>query len=117
MKKIHLFLFVFILAGCNPREIVIDKPNDLIPQDSFTKLLTDLVVLEAHIQGKYVQLNNYTEIMSKSGDSLLKLHGITYDRFQSSMFYYGQVPHTMDSIYTSVIDTLNIRLVNLPERD
>jgi len=89
----------------------------LIPQDSFTNLLIDLVVLEAHIQGKYVHLNNYTEIMSKSGDSLLKLHGLTHDRFLSSMMYYGQVPYTMDSIYTTVIDTLNVRLVNLPEMD
>lgn len=115
MRGVQLLFCLFLFAACNPREIVIDKPKDLIPKDSLTSLLTDLVVLEAHIQSKYMQLNNYTEIMSKSGDSLLKKHGLTYDRFQSSMMYYGQLPHTMDTIYTNVIDTLTIRVVNLPE--
>lgn len=115
MYRLLTFIFVFIAFSCERKELVIEVPKDLIPQDSFAIILTDLLVLESHIQGKYVQLNAYAEIMSQSGDSLMKKHNINYERFRQSMLYYGQLPQKIDSIYTEVIDSLNIRMVNLPD--
>ncbi len=117
MYRLGIFLFgiVLVLASCEARSISIDAPDDLIPRDSFTHVLTDLVVLEAHVQGKYVQLNNYTQIMIASGDSLLSKHGVDYDRFQSSLLYYGKFPDQMEEILTQISDTLTIREVQLPK--
>ena len=112
MNKLLCLLGIFICISCNPREIVIDAPVDLIPQDSFIQIVTDLIVLESHIQGKYDQLNSYSEVMAISGDSLFAEHGVSFERFESSMMYYGKNPHIIDSIYTRIIDTLNIRLGN-----
>ena len=114
----RLFFFIaLVLIGfsCEQKRVVIERPTQLIPQDSFVLILTDLMVLESHIQGKYVQLNAYAEIMSQSGDSLMKKYQINYERFKQSVLYYGQLPQRMDSIYTEVIDTLNIRMINIPD--
>jgi hypothetical protein len=115
MRLLTFIALVLIGFSCERKRVVIEQPAQLIPQDSFVLILTDLLVLESHIQGKYVQLNAYAEIMSQSGDSLMKKYNINYDRFKQSVLYYGQLPQRMDSIYTEVIDTLNIRMINIPD--
>lgn len=114
MRKAFLCLIIWTgLLGCESREIVIYPPDDLIPVDSFTPVLRDLMVLEAHIQGKYVQLHHYADIMLESADSLFADYGMTVDRFERSFMYYGQQQDLLDSIYTQIIDTLNLRMAKL----
>jgi hypothetical protein len=116
MKKVIFYLMIWGgLFSCERREIVIYPPDDLIPVDSFTPVLRDLMVLEAHIQGKYVQLHHYADIMLESADSLFADYGITADRFERSLMFYGQQQDLLDSMYTQIIDTLNLRMAKLPE--
>ena len=116
MKR-HLVGLLLLLGvtACETREIIIDQPKDLLPIDSFTTVLRDLLVLEAHIQGKYVQLHHYSDIMIESADSLFADYGMTADRFERSLMYYGQQQDLLDSMYTQIIDTLNLRMAKLPE--
>lgn len=116
MRNVFLCLIVWMgLLACESRQIVIYPPDDLIPVDSFTPVLRDLMVLEAHIQGKYVQLHHYADIMLESADSLFADYGLTADRFERSLMYYGQQQDVLDSMYTQIIDTLNLRMAKLPE--
>jgi hypothetical protein len=108
-------MLFFGVTACETREIIIDQPKDLLPIDSFTTVLRDLLVLEAHIQGKYVQLHHYSDIMIESADSLFADYGMTADRFERSLMYYGQQQDLLDSMYTQIIDTLNLRMAKLPE--
>lgn len=97
-------IIIFLAAvSCTLKPKVAEAPADLIPQDSMIFLVHDLSILESHIQQKYIQLERYAKIMRMSGDSLLKQHGISRQRYENSLLFYSQNPEQLNAIYDSVI--------------
>jgi hypothetical protein len=115
MKIISLVIgLMFLINACVHQKQRFEPPLDLIPRDSLIGALIDVMTIEAYIQGRQPQLMHYATLMERSGDSILAKHGLNYKRFSTSMEYYAKQPHVLDSIYTSVLDTFSIRIVNLP---
>ena len=94
-------LFVFVSCGLEPRHIA--PPKDLIPQDSMVIILHDLSIMESYIHQKYIQLERYALLLRRSGDSLLLDFGISRERYERSIDYYGHNPEIFMQIYDSVI--------------
>jgi hypothetical protein len=103
---IYCVLF-FLTAACSDGMSGISKPNDLIPRDSMVKILKEMSLLESHIQAKYIHVARFQETMKRSGKKLLDTYGISHDRFNRSMDYYGSQQEEMKSIYAEILDSLN----------
>lgn len=108
MKKIIAYCALFMLLGaCSDGLSGISKPNDLIPRDTMVLILKDMSLLESHVQTKYVHVSRFQETMKRSGKKLLDSYGVSHDRFNRSMDYYGSRQEQMQSIYTEILDSLN----------
>ncbi len=108
MKKLITCCVLFMLLGaCSDGLSGISKPNDLIPRDTMVLILKDMSLLESHVQAKYVHVSRFQETMKRSGKKLLDSYGVSHDRFNRSMDYYGSRQEEMQSIYTEILDSLN----------
>jgi hypothetical protein len=106
------FIVLATLSSCALKPKIIDEPEDLIPQDSMVMIMHDMSILESYIHHKYVQLERYAMLLRMSGDSLLKEYGVSRDRYESSMTYYGKNPQCFIEIYDSIMSKLEGNKVN-----
>lgn len=113
MRIITVFLLIGFLASCKTEIKEFPVPKDLIPKDSMTLILQDMMVLENYIANLHPEINTNPELMNKSGDSLLSSYGVTAKRFESSFQYYGTQQEEMIEIYTEIQDSLTWKMNQL----
>lgn len=114
MKKIITSCFLlFLLVACTDGMSGISKPDDIIPRDTIVMILKDMSLLESHIQAKYIHVSRFQETMKRSGKKLLDGYGVSHDRFNRSMDYYGSRQEEMQSIYTEILDSLNSEAITV----
>jgi hypothetical protein len=112
-KLVICFILFFLVAACSDGMSGISKPNDLIPRDTMVMILKDMSLLESHIQAKYTHVSRFQETMKRSGKKLLDTYGVSHDRFDRSMDYYGSRQEEMLSIYTEILDSLNSEAITV----
>jgi hypothetical protein len=109
MVRVAFGIVCFVLiASCREPVGALPKPVGLIPEDKLVNILTDLSLIEAHVQMNYLQVARYKKVMERSGDQIVKRHGVSRDQFESSMDYYGSRQERMQKIYSRVLDSLNL---------
>jgi len=101
--RIYALTLCWFLTSCGlePKEYL--APDGLIPQDSMVLIMHDLSILESSIHQKHVQLERYALLLRISGDSLLNDFGISRERYELSMDYYGKKPELFLQIYDSLL--------------
>jgi hypothetical protein len=81
--------------------------DNLIPRDTMVLVLKDMILIESHIQSKFMHVSRFHKTMKLSGKKILDGYKISHNRFESSMDYYGSHQEQMQSIYTEILDSLN----------
>ncbi len=111
------FLFLLLVVSCSgPVELVETKPADLIEKTQMVELISDLAIIEGHIQAKYKSVIAYHKIMNQSGKVYLKSKGITVKRYESSFDYYLSKTTDMKRIISDVIERLNRKSLDLKKK-
>lgn len=95
-------MLFFFISSCQDQLPSVPEPDNLLSEEKMVEILTELTVLESDAQLKYVQTVKYADLLSKSGDSLIKSKGVTPKDFESSMDYYGSRQEEMIQIYQLV---------------
>ena len=97
-------LLVFLVVACqNPQKVVI--PQDTIPADSMSLLLTDMHLVDGAKVGRRMigdslgVVDYYNKIYSK--------YNISEKRFTKSFNFYSSHPALMNDIYDQVLENLN----------
>lgn len=106
MKIIAIILLLIGATACSEDIRHKEAPKNLLTEDEMVEILTELSVLEASYQLKYVQLNKYTKLLKASGDSLIQAHGVNPKDFERNMDYYGMKQAEMIKIYERVRSNL-----------
>lgn len=97
-------------ASCATEIKRLDEPDNLIPKEKMTTILTEFTKLEAYVQSEYVTPARYHKLMIKSGDSLLQSYGESKASFEASIDYYGSRQKEMSEMYEEVLERLNKEL-------
>jgi hypothetical protein len=113
MKKLTVLFLIGLLSSCEVRLADFPIPKDLIPKDSMTLILKDMMVLENYIANTHPEINISPDLMKKSGDSLLSSYDVSPKRFESSFQYYGTQKDEMINIYAEVQDSLTWKMNQL----
>src|SRR5690242_13929076 len=82
-------------------------PDNLIPQDSMRKVLTDVLIAEAAVPEKNVRPDSLKIQAQKYYLAIFARYHISKERFFESMKYYTRNPDIYDRILTPIIDSLN----------
>lgn len=106
--RFYLSIFILLfLQSCMKPIGTVEEPIDLIPRDTMVMVLNDLILIESHVQNKYLHVSKFYKNMTLSGDKILSKYHLTRKRLEASMDYYGIHQGDMQSIYTEILDSLN----------
>lgn len=108
--------FMMSCSADKGRELVVEKPSNLISKEQFILIMSDVVVIESHIQQKLPRPEQYALSMTKSMDTVLARHGVDRDQYTISFDYYGVQQEEIKTIYEAVFDTVTNRNNRLKER-
>ena len=97
------------------KELEVEKPSNLIPKEKFISIMSDVVVLESHIQQKLPRPEQYAISMTKSMDTVLTHHDVDRAQYTISFDYYAVQHDEIKSIYQAVFDTVTNRNNRLKE--
>lgn len=103
MKKfLSLILGIVMVTSCV--EMIIEKPDDLIPREKMTQLLYDLAILNA-------AKSTNSAILEEHFDSpthfLFEQYGVDSLQFVQSDLYYASQPLVYEAIYKDVLARLD----------
>jgi hypothetical protein len=102
---IGLFL---VVVACT-KSVRIEKPTDLIPRDIFVQILTEISLLETHVQTTYTHVSEFKGVMVRSGKKILDKYHVSPEQYESSMDFYASDQEEMKSMYNEVLNALNLK--------
>lgn len=119
-KQIFIALISgWLLTACvdeEPAKIEVEKPQGLIEKPKLILIMSDVAVLESHIQRELPRPEQYSLPMKRSVDSILLDYDVTFDQYSESFNYYGVQQDEIKEIYQAVFDTISNRNNVLRER-
>lgn len=84
-------------------------PDDMIPEDKMTLILTDVHLLEgAHMSTQYINIDSVRNVTASGYNTIFKKYGITEQEYKKSWEFYMRNPDLADPIYEKVIENINI---------
>lgn len=94
-----------ILSSCAYKQEVAPPP-DLIEEGQMAEIITDISISEAILTN--VPLASMNDSIKRI--NVLKEHGVSSQRFLSSMKYYSENPYKLQDIYMQVSEIINSKL-------
>ena len=107
---IVLFSFFFVSCESNSELLDIVKPTNLISEQKFIEVFSDIVLLEVVASQQSSNIFQAKKIMKVSSSELLEKHHVNKKQFNESFEYYNQDKEKMLEIYSKIIEEYNIRL-------
>lgn len=106
MRILTFILLLVVCQSCDEGLKGLDKPDNLIPKEQMIDIMTDMLVLEGHIQNTYSTVNRYYKVMTASGRNYLKTKGITEKQYEESFIYYNSDQLEYKEILDKVMERL-----------
>jgi len=115
----HLLLLALfgITIGCGSPDLRQESPKVLLSESTLTKILTDVHLIEAAMN---MRRNNGQEFeLQKNAlyDSLFVNYSLTPQLLEDNLIFYNKRPEIMEKVYQNVIDSLMTMQKNLRIED
>lgn len=112
-SKYILAGLLLLISSCNYELEQVEQPNDLIPKDSFTNILKDMMVLEAYVKTQKNNVHDFYKAMPASADSIFDSYDIDSSRYISSMEYYSEKQEILMEMYKDIQDEVVLESADL----
>ncbi|MFN8354046.1 MAG: DUF4296 domain-containing protein [Spirosomataceae bacterium] len=116
MNSIRLFvvwmacLCLGLLACHSTNPSIMEKPDDLIPNDTMAMMLRDIHLIEARINKMNIAAQDSTKLIYQAMEKRLFLKYHTDStRYRSSYRYYISEPERFGELYKKVVEDLEKR--------
>lgn len=106
MRILTFIVLLVVFQSCDEGLKGLDKPDNLIPKEQMIDIMTDMLILEGHIQNTYSTVNRYYKVMTASGRHYLKTKGITEKQYEESFIYYNSNQLEYKEILDKVMERL-----------
>jgi hypothetical protein len=115
MKLISMFILLLGCFSCTESMNGFQQPKDLVPRDTTVMILKEISLVESYVQNKYSHVAVFKELMKNSGNEILKKFHVSRVRFENSIDFYASQQELMRSIYSEVLDSLNVEASKISE--
>ena len=115
MKLISIFILLLGCFSCTESMNGFQQPKDLVPRDTTVMILKEISLVESYVQNKYSHVAVFKELMKNSGNEILKKFHVSRVRFENSIDFYASQQEIMRSIYSEVLDSLNVEASKISE--
>lgn len=106
-------LVFMTLFSCKEKE----KPQDILPPAEMVKILGDLYITEEMVNKLGVDRDSSTKAFDYLDNKIFEKYGTADTLFKRSLNYYLERPDEIEKIYSTLIDSLNLReqRLSIPE--
>lgn len=116
MRKILGIGILLILQSCNSELHGLKKPDNLIPKEQMIDVMTEMMILEGHIQTTYSTVNRYYKVMTASGRNYLKMKHISEKQYEDSFRYYSSEQKEYKEILDKIMENLQKESIELQKK-
>ena len=97
---------MLLFFSCQKKETT---PEGILSNDQMVNVLSELYVIEQKISTLGVKRDSLNQIFDEMKSRVFEKTGVTDSVFRRSLNYYMDHPQTLEVVYTSLIDSLNLR--------
>ena len=115
MRLISILVLLLGSFSCTESMNGFQQPKDLVPRDTTVMILKEISLVESYVQNKYSHVAVFKELMKNSGNEILKKFHVSRVRFENSIDFYASQQELMRSIYSEVLDSLNVEASKISE--
>lgn len=101
-----LFLSCFFLFSCSQKQQA-ERPAYLINKDEMVKIMVDMHLVETAANLKVYPPDSAQQLYQNNFASIFLTHGVTQEKYDSSLFYYATQTNQMNIIYDQVLESLS----------
>jgi hypothetical protein len=105
MRSCIVIMIIFGLSCCKKKQV----PEGILTRDKMVAVMSELYVTEQKISTLGVKRDSLSQMFDVMKEKVFAAQGITDSVFRKSMDYYMDRPLEMETIYTSLVDSLNLR--------
>ena len=107
-KALHLCILsiLILVLSCQRKDKV---PEGILTRDQMVSVMSELYVLEQKLSTLGIKRDSIAQIFQEMKDPIFENAGITDSVFKRSLNYYMDHPQVLEGIYTSLVDSLNLR--------
>jgi len=109
-------VILLILQSCNSELKGLKKPDNLIPKEQMIDIMTNMLILEGHIQKTYSTVNRYYKVMGASGKYYLKTKHVSREQYESSLAYYSCNNDEYREMMEQVMENLQKESIELQKK-
>jgi hypothetical protein len=105
-------LIVFCSSNCTSKNefIDIEKPENLLSEEKFTQVLSDIVLLESvAINNSPARETAHKQVLKSCGP-IFKKHHVSKKNYEESFTYYAHDKEKMEEIYAEILENYNVEL-------
>lgn len=86
-----------------------ELPANILEREVFIPVLVDLQILESHFQRQFARIDLYRDALDSSSQFIFEDHGISKEKFSTSLNYYATQPDSLFIIYEAALDSIKFR--------
>jgi hypothetical protein len=105
MRSCLVIVIILGLSCCNKKS----APEGILSQDEMVAVMSELYIAEQKISTLGVKRDSLSQIFGVMKEKVFAKAGTTDSVFRKSLNYYMDHPREMEVIYTSLVDSLNLR--------
>jgi len=105
MRSCLVIIIILGLSSCKKKQV----PEGVLSQDEMVAVMSELYIAEQKISTLGVKRDSLTLIFDVMKEKVFAKAGVTDSVFRKSLDYYMDHPQDMEVMYTSLVDSLNLR--------
>ncbi len=106
MQKYITVFVLLLLISCGGKNND-QRPDDVLPPETMTKILTDMHLAEGYINARTGNADSLKQLGVGYRDEIYKTYQTNNEQFKKSFDFYNLHPVILDSIYAEVITALS----------
>ncbi len=108
-----LLILILLLCACDESIAHVPKPSNLVSKETMISILIDLSISESYVQSEYHSVLLFHKLLKNCGDDVLAKNHVTFEQYSKSLDYYSSQVEPLQEIYTTALDSINLRVEKL----
>jgi hypothetical protein len=100
-----------LLLDCTPQD---EAPAGTLSKEQMVKVLVEIYVSEEKVNRLTLPRDSALAVFERMEDKIFQKTGVTDSTFEKSLNYYFEHPDQLQEIYTTVVDSLQLREQRAP---
>jgi len=110
MQSCMVLLIIFALSCSNKQQV----PDGILTHDQMVAVMSELYITEQKVSTLGMKRDSLEQIAEVMKDKVFAKVGIPDSVFRKSLNFYMDHPQELELIYTSLVDSLNLREQRIP---